>query len=138
VPPDTILPLWFVGPLAAFTMLVIVAHLLLMRDAKAEIPASRYRLRSVNGGIMLATVPLLAAAFSVVPTTDARLFTLTWFACVGLLGIVVTLAALDAVNNTRLLIRQRRRLREERRALLESMGRIKQGARPDAPQKPAP
>lgn len=102
-------------------MIVIVAHLVAMRDARESIPASRYRLRTVNGGIMLATAPLLAAAFSVVPASNQRLFVIVWFACIGLLGLVVMIAVLDAINNARLMVIQRRRLREEADAFAASV-----------------
>lgn len=104
-------------------MIIIAAHLVAMRDSRASIPASRYRLRTVNGGIMLATAPLLAAAFSVVPTSNQRLFVIVWFACIGLLGLVVIIAVLDAINNARLMVIQRRRLREEASAFAASVSR---------------
>ena len=116
----TILPFWFVAPLAGLTMLVIAGHLLAMRDARAHIPASRYRIRTVNGGIMLAAVPMLASAFSVVPTDRPRAFLLIWSACVGLLVVVVALALLDALNNARIGIIETRRLHDEHRAFIES------------------
>ncbi len=116
----TILPFWFVGPLAGLTMLVIAGHLLVMRDAQRHIPASRYRIRTVNGGIMLVAVPMLASAFSVVPTNRPRHFLLIWTACIGLLLLVVALALLDAINNARLGLIETRRLHDEHRALIES------------------
>ena len=108
-----ILPFWLVGPIAGVTMILLAGHLLALRGARATMPASRHRIRTVNGGIMLVAVPMLCSAFSVISPGDARAFTLIWFACIGLLGIIVTLAALDAVNNTRLMVLDRRRLREE-------------------------
>ncbi|HHN78211.1 MAG TPA: hypothetical protein ENK11_05990 [Phycisphaerales bacterium] len=115
----TILPFWFVGPLAGLTMLVIAGHLLAMRDAKDRIPASRYRIRTVNGGIMLVAVPLLASAFSVIPTNRPRPFLLIWTACIGLLAVVVVLALLDAINNARLGLLEAQRLHEEHRSLID-------------------
>ncbi len=115
----TILPFWFVGPLAGLTMLVIAGHLIAMRDAQRHIPASRYRIRTVNGGIMLVAVPMLASAFSVIPTDRPRPFMLIWTACVGLLLVVMALALLDAVNNARIALIETRRLHEEHRSLIE-------------------
>lgn len=121
----TILPFWFVGPLAGLTMLVIAGHLIAMRDARARIPASRYRIRSVNGGIMLVAVPMLACAFAVVPTDRPRAFLLIWSACVGLLVVVVALALLDAINNARLGLIETRRLHDEHRALIEAASSVR-------------
>jgi len=110
---DPVLPFWFIGPLALLTMLVIAGHLLAMRAARARVPASRYRVRTVNGGLMLTVTPLLAVAFGVVPPSESRVFVMVWFACMGLLAIVMVLAAVDALNNIRLMLVERARLREE-------------------------
>lgn len=115
---DPVLPFWFVGPLALVVMVLIAGHLLAMRSAKDRIPASRYRIRSVNGSMMLAVVPLLACAFSVVSPDDQKFFTLLWMGCVGLLGIVVLLAVIDGLNNLRIGHREASRLIAEHRALL--------------------
>jgi hypothetical protein len=99
---DPVLPLWLVAPLAGVTMVLVAGHLLALRAGRARIPASRYRIRSVNGGMMLALVPLLGCAFGVVSPDDQKLFVLLWLTCSGLLGIVVVLALLDGLNNYRL------------------------------------
>ncbi|USN99014.1 MAG: hypothetical protein H6810_12835 [Phycisphaeraceae bacterium] len=125
----TILPIWFVGPLGLLSMLVVAGHLVAMRDARERIPESRYRIRSVNGGIMLVTVPMLAGAFGVVSPEEPRAFALIWFACIGLLAIVTLLAVFDALNNVRLGVIERRRLRDEQRELI---GSITQGESPES------
>lgn len=99
-------------------MVVVAGHLLAMRRAKHLIPSSRYRIRSVNGGMMLALVPLLACAFSVVSPADQKLFALIWMTCVGLLGVVVVLACVDGINNIRLGRLEAMRLIGEHRDLM--------------------
>ena len=101
-------------------MIVIAGHLLAMRTARDRIPASRYRIRTVNGGMMLAVVPMLACAFSVVSPDDQKFFVLIWLTCTGLMGIVLVLAVLDVLNNLRLGKQESDRLRAEHRSLMEA------------------
>lgn len=115
---DPVLPFWLVGPLAAVVLVIIAGHLMAMRSAKAEIPASRYRIRNMNAGVMLAAVPLLACAFGVVSPDDRKFFALIWMTCVGLLGIVVVLAVVDGLNNLRLARREAAALMAEHRSLM--------------------
>ncbi len=117
------LPILLVAPLAGVTMLVVAGHLLAMRAARERIPASRYRIRSVNGGMMLALVPMLACAFAVVSPDDQKLFVLVWLSSAGLMGIVVVLAMIDGLNNLRLARREAERLRDEHRALMATLHR---------------
>jgi len=99
--PTPLLPAWFVFPLAGVTLLIIAAHLGVIRRSR-ETPASRRRIRSVNAVLMMCTVPLLAYAFGVATTADARTFTLVWLLIIGLLVIVMLVAWIDAMNTVRL------------------------------------
>lgn len=131
---QAVLPFWLVGPLALVTMVVIAGHLTAMRSAREVIPASRYRLRTVNGAMMLTVTPLLAFAFGVIPPAEAKLFVLVWFVCVGLLSVVVCLALVDAANNVRLVLVARARLRDEQAAELSALigeGRAAEGSGAD-------
>ncbi|MGH7244391.1 MAG: hypothetical protein ACREJD_13345 [Phycisphaerales bacterium] len=76
-------------------------------------PASRRRIRTLNGWIMLFLVPLGAAAFGVVSPTNPRLFVLIWTIVVSMLILLIGLAVLDMVNTTRLHRREKDRLTEE-------------------------
>lgn len=120
---DAVLPFWLVAPLAAVTMIVVAGHLLALRSARERIPASRYRIRSVNGGMMLALTPLLACAFGVVSPDDQKLFVLIWLTCAGLLGIVVLLALVDGLNNFRLGRRAAEAIRDEHAVFLATVRR---------------
>ena len=102
-------------------MIVIAGHLLAMRSGRARMPESRYRIRSVNGGLMLTAVPLLASAFSVVSPDEQKLFLLIWMSATGLMGIVFVLAVIDAFNNVRLGRIAEGRLRDEHRAVMLSL-----------------
>lgn len=118
-----VLPFWLVFPIALLTMVVVAGHLMALRSGRAHIPASRYRIRSVNGGMMITLVPMLAIAFSVVSPDAQRLFALMWMACIGMIGIVLLLAVIDACNNLRLARRDAMALRDEHRAVLATLRR---------------
>jgi len=105
---------WISMPLAALTLVALAAHVAHLHTA--PMPASRRRIRSMNGSVMLVTVPSLAIAFSLVSPDRTRLFVLAWTACVALLGLMVVLAMADMVNNWRL-------YRTERAALLAEFRR---------------
>lgn len=114
-------------------MVVIAGHLLAMRRARPAIPESRYRIRSVNGGLMLTAVPMLAVAFSVVSPDEQKLFLLIWMSAAGLMGMVFLLAVIDAANNVRLGRIAKGRLRAEHRAAMSSLrlGEDETGGRDD-------
>ncbi|MFO0832805.1 MAG: hypothetical protein U0637_13315 [Phycisphaerales bacterium] len=90
---QSIAPAWFVLPMAALALLVTAGHWIAL--ARAEMPASRKRLRTANGLVMMMAIPVLSYGFGAVDTTDQRRFVLTWMAASGLIMIVVILAALD-------------------------------------------
>ena len=120
---DPVLPFWLVGPLAGITMILVAGHLLALRSARARMPASRYRIRSVNGGMMLSLVPLLACAFGVISPEDQKLFVIVWLTCSGLLGIVAVLAVIDGVNNMRLGRRALDEIRDDHLVFMASVRR---------------
>ena len=112
------LPILIVGPVAMAVMVLVAGHLLAMRSAKDRVPASRYRIRTVNGGMMLAVVPMLACAFAVVSPDDRKFFLLLWMSCIGLLGLIILLAVIDGLNNLRLGRAEATRLIAEHRVLM--------------------
>lgn len=114
---SSILPLWAVAPLAMIAMIVIAGHLSAMFEAaKTEpgiIPASRIRIRAVNGALMLALCPLTAMLFGVIPPSDRQTFVMLSAVVVWLLGLVIVIAGIDMFNNARIAARERAKLREE-------------------------
>lgn len=110
---------WLVLPMAVITMLVIAWHVVSLQHAR--IPASRKRIRTANGLLMLFVTALLAFALSImnsatphgVGVEQVRLFVLVWALIMGLLPIVIGLAILDALNNIRILNATRRRLKRQ-------------------------
>ena len=105
---------WITMPLAALTLIALAAHVAHLHSA--PMPASRRRIRTMNGSVMLVTVPSLAVAVSWVSPHESRLFVLAWTACVALLGMMVVLAATDMVNNMRLYRSERVALKAEYRS----------------------
>lgn len=100
-----LLPAWVVLPVAAIMLLVVATHLMLL--LKSDMPASRRRIRTLNGWIMLFLVPIGAAAFGVVTPSDPRLFLLIWIVVILMLFLLIGLALLDMVNTTRLYRQER-------------------------------
>lgn len=105
-----VLPPIVVLPFAALAVLVVTAHLVAMHGAP-DVPLSRRRIRTAAGTVMLVTALVLAYAFAYVRPDDPARFTTVWTAAIMLLGAVLCLAGLDALNNVRLARLQRRRIR---------------------------
>ena len=89
----SIAPWWAVLPVALLTLIVTAGHWIAL--ARADMPASRKRLRTANGLVMMLATPVLAYGFGVVDTADQRRFVLTWMLATGLITIVLVLALLD-------------------------------------------
>ena len=120
-----LVPYWFSIPLGLAAMLITAAHLIAMRSPSLRMPASRRRIRSVNGGIMLALCPLLVVAFSFTSRAEPVMFLRVWTAATGLLAIVVVLAGVDMLNSARLGREAIREARAEfRRELARARGEI--------------
>ncbi len=102
-----VLPALVTFPLALAAMLLVSAHVTATQQSGA--PASRKRIRIVNGWVMLLTLPLIAAGLSVVSGDQPRLFTLVWLGVVLLLFLSIMLAILDALNTVRLAREDKRR-----------------------------
>ncbi len=109
--PGPLITPWIVMPVAGALLIVIGAHLNAL--ASAPMPASRRRIRVVNGWLMLLTTPLAAYAFAMATPSNTRLFVLIWLAVVGLIGIIVMLAVMDLLNTQRLYRGIQRELKQE-------------------------
>ncbi|MGP1272138.1 MAG: hypothetical protein ACTS22_02275 [Phycisphaerales bacterium] len=113
------LPLWAIVPPAAVLMLVLAASVKAMQTA--DMPASRRRIRTSAAMIMLVLQPLLVYLFGIGTAQTPRPFIFTWALVIGLLGILVILAGLDMLNNTRIAAQKRAALRMELRRLREEL-----------------
>ncbi|MBX3410767.1 MAG: hypothetical protein KF859_12895 [Phycisphaeraceae bacterium] len=105
-----IAPMWLAGPVAALAFIVVALHLVSLR--RAEMPASRRRIRLATGSLMIVTIPLLLYAFAVVTPGETRPFTLAWVGVVAMILLVLVLAVLDLFNTWRLGNSERMRLRD--------------------------
>lgn len=117
---DAIIPFWVAAPPAILTMLILAGHVMALQQA--EMPEKRRRIRTANGVVMLFTTPLIAFAMSIASPSDPKTFVLVWMAIVGLLGIVILLACLDALLT---MVLRRRELREARIRLRAAAVRAK-------------
>jgi len=108
-------------PLAGLAMLLVASHV----SATERIePLSRRRIRLANGWVMLVTIPLIAAGFSLIaPYTQSRAFAMVWLAVIGLLCISVMLAMIDIVNTIRLGWRAQSELRDTAKRLKAELHR---------------
>jgi len=114
-----IAPSWIVLPLAMVALLIVAAHLIVLREhAIGKMPESRRQIRMVTGWVMMFTIPLIAYGFGIVSPTKEQEFLTAWLAIVGLLGAVVLMACVDALNSIRLARVQSREIHQELRALL--------------------
>lgn len=104
------LPPAIVLPIAFLAMIVIAAHLLAL--GRAGMPASRRRIRTVNGILMIGLVPMIAYAFTMSGSAAPRAFVILWIVITWLVGLILLLAVLDVANTMRI---HRRALRELRR-----------------------
>lgn len=113
-------PGWLVLPLAGVALLATAAHIVALREAPAgALPESRRRIRTATGWVIMVTIPLTAYAFGIATPSDAGVYLTVWMAVVALLGAILMLALLDAVNTMRLHRAAVRRLRAEYRRLRE-------------------
>ena len=106
-----LLPLWVVVPAAVISLLAVGGHLSALRVA--DVPESRRRIRTVNGWLMAALIPVAVYAFAVVTPAERNRFVFVFAVVVALLTIVVVLAGVDAMNNLRLYRTERDELRAE-------------------------
>jgi hypothetical protein len=106
---ETLMPAWFILPVATLVLLVLGAHLLALGMPGME--ARRRRIRMVNNLLMMFTTPLMAYGFGIVDATDGRRFALVWTVIPLLLLMIVGLAVADIVNTMVLHAKARRLIR---------------------------
>ncbi|MGD9688287.1 MAG: hypothetical protein AB7K52_05050 [Phycisphaerales bacterium] len=102
---ESVLPWWLVMPATALAMIAVAGHLIVLH--RAPIPASRRRIRTANGFLMLVGIPLLVFALSVSHLHEPEKFVLVWIAALAIFGLVMLLGCLDIANNIRLSSRAR-------------------------------
>jgi len=92
---------WAVIPLAVLAMLFLAGHIMNLQRDK-EMPDSRRRIRLANAWLMMFMSPIAAMAFSIVTPGQSREFVVLMTLVVGMLGLIVSLACADAINNLRI------------------------------------
>ncbi|MFM9995873.1 MAG: hypothetical protein ACKVU4_08735 [Phycisphaerales bacterium] len=103
---ESLMPGWFVLPVATVLMLLLTAHALAL--AASDMDTRRRRIRLANNILMMITTPLIAYGFGIVDPQDGRRFVLVWTVAPLLLLMVIALAAADMVNTMALTRRERR------------------------------
>ncbi len=113
-------PGWLVLPLAAVALLATATHIILLREApRGTLPESRRRIRLATGWVIMATIPLTAYAFGIATPSNAGTYLTVWMVVTALIGAVLMLAMLDALNTVRLHRGAARRLRDDFRRVRE-------------------
>ncbi len=102
-------------------MVLIAAHILALRSAGERVDPARRRIRTVNGFVGLATLPLTVYAFSIATPQQPRVFMLTWMLVMGLLVLTILLASVDMFNTARLNREKAREMRAELRELSQRL-----------------
>ena len=110
-------PAWVVFPVCILAMLVVGGHVLLID--RSDQPPVRKRVRTVNGLLMMFTIPIIGAGFGFLSPTDARLFLMTWTLGVALILLVLLLALVDIAAS---FVIHRRDRAELRRQIIEARG----------------
>jgi peptidoglycan/LPS O-acetylase OafA/YrhL len=101
--PHPIAPAWLVLPIAAVALILQAGYLLAIKEAPPEImPPSRKRIRVASGWLSMGAIPLSAYGFALASPNDAGTFTIVWMLVIGLIGAIVMLAVLDAINTMRM------------------------------------
>jgi len=112
-------PSWIVLPLAMSALLVVAAHLTVLREhARGRMPESRRQIRMITGWVSMFTIPLLAYGFGIVSPTQENEFLTAWLAIIGLLAAIVLMACVDALNSIRLARLQTKELHDQLHTLL--------------------
>lgn len=101
--PHPISPAWLVLPIAAVALILQAGYLIAIKDATPEqMPPSRKRIRIASGWLSMFAIPLSAYGFGLASPSSAGTFTIIWMLVIGLIGAIVFLAVLDAMNTMRL------------------------------------
>lgn len=126
--------LWVTAPLAILIAGFALAHTSLLKPALANMPALTRRLRLANGVIMLASLPLLVAGFSLLdPMEDTRAWISVWLLAMPMVLLSVSLASVDAIHSScrafRARANMRRALQRARAELLADLHAARDAAR---------
>lgn len=107
IPPAIAIPVAIVG------MIVVAAHAQALAKAPG-VPESRRRIRLANAVLMLLTIPMLTAGFSLISGVQRpRLWVMVWLLSTLLVGMILILAVIDTLNTVRISRRRRQELREQ-------------------------
>ncbi|MCA9281601.1 MAG: hypothetical protein H6812_08440 [Phycisphaeraceae bacterium] len=106
IPPGLAIPIAIVG------MIVVAAHAQALAKAPG-VPESRRRVRLANAVLMLLTIPLLTAGFSLISSVQQpRVWVMVWLVSFLLVGMILLLAVIDTLNTVRIGRERRRELRD--------------------------
>lgn len=118
--PSPIAPAWLVLPIALIALVIQAGYLIALKELpKGVIPPSRKRIRTASGWMSMFAIPLAAYGFGIATTADPKLYAIVWLVVIALLGGVLMLAGLDAMNTMRLHRKAAVRLSSEFREALK-------------------
>lgn len=115
-----IAPSWFVLPIAMIALVLQAGYLMAIRELGPDrMPPSRKRIRIGAGWLSMFAIPLAGYGFGLANPNDTGTFTIVWMLVIGLLGAIVLLAMLDAVNTVRIHRKDGHKLHKELREHLK-------------------
>jgi predicted nucleic acid-binding Zn ribbon protein len=128
------LPAWLVLPICGLVLVVIAGHVLGLH--MQDMPPRRRRIRTACGLLMMFVTAMIAYALGIMPVPQGgaggdgergRAFVMVWTIIVGLLAMMIVLAASDALHTLMQALHDRRALRDELRSRVASdVGRHEQ------------
>jgi peptidoglycan/LPS O-acetylase OafA/YrhL len=101
--PTPIAPTWLVLPLALIAIVIQAGYLIALKEvSKDRMPPSRKRIRTASGWMSIIAIPLTAYGFGIATPNEPGIFALVWLVVISLIGAILMLAGLDAINTMRL------------------------------------
>ena len=129
-----VLPLWVLVPPAAIMMLVLAGYIQALRES--DVPESRRKIRTASSLVMIVLQPLLVYLFGIGGAHQPRPFVFTAALVLGLVALLVILAIMDAINNTKIAAQQRAKYRTEFQKMRDEIERLRRETSADAADEP--
>jgi len=106
---QALLAAWGVYPAGMAVLVVLALHVASL--GRSTMPASRRRIRTANGILMMLAVPVLSFALAGVAPADRIVFVVAWTLVAAMVVLMGLMAVADTVNTLILAREERARLR---------------------------
>ena len=90
-------------PIALAALVLLWTLWYWLRLGRPDVPTSRRRIRRFSMAVMLLSLPIFVTALSFIdPDIEQIRYIRTWTVALGMVGLVIISAVIDAMNNLRL------------------------------------